>query len=874
MPKKTVLLEREQYLETLNLLFQQIPQAGGHTVFLLGEAGIGKTSLVNAFTHQFNFKNHVYVGTCDSLFTPRPLGPLYDIAAAFNTEFRDALKTKTDQASIFSLFLEYLSNKLHPIILVFEDIHWADEATIDLIKFLARRIAHLPCLFILTCRDHEIVEGHPLQNIFGELPKDSFTKINIQPLSLEAVRTLISDQKYTAKELYELTNGNPFFVTELLAYFPLEVPQTIHDFILALHKGKSKPLQELWALLSIMPESIEVELIYKIEPNYMRIIDECISSGFIILNNNYLQFKHELYRKSIADYLPPFKKKQMHQQVLQLLLDQVTSETNLVRIVHHAREADDKNTVAKYAPLAAQQASKLGAHLQASQLYETAIQYSEQIAPNELATLYENLAYEYYLTSRLQQAIAAQEQALAIWKAKKVPLKEGNAFRFLSRLNWFSGNRQQAETFAQAAIHVLENGFPTKERALAYSNLSQLKMLSDESEEAIYWGNKAIDLANKMNDAETLSHALNNVGTTQMSNTPDFESGEAKVQQALQLGLEFGYEEHVARAYTNLGYSYGTHKWYAKCIATLREGIAYCEERDLDSWKYYMQACLARFYVESKDWNEAEIIAKNLLVNTYHPPIVRIWAMLAQGLLLLRRGSAEALAMLEETLTLVLPTAEQQRIVLVVSAALEYEWLHNQAFPNIEPAIALANQLCSKTHNEKLHSELLYWLYKTGRTVADKDTIVDPYRLAIFGKAKEAAAQWEAMGSPYMQALALSAGSTEDQIEALLILEKLGATLPLEKLKMEMRADGVKHIPRGPRKSTKNNPAELTERQIEILRLLKNGLQNKEIAQQLFISPKTVDHHISAILSKLVVNSRSKAVAEAEKLGILGGGVK
>lgn len=84
-----------------------------------------------------------------------------------------------------------------------------------------------------------------------------------------------------------------------------------------------------------------------------------------------------------------------------------------------------------------------------------------------------------------------------------------------------------------------------------------------------------------------------------------------------------------------------------------------------------------------------------------------------------------------------------------------------------------------------------------------------------------------------------------------------------------MRASGIKSIPRGIRKSTKSNPANLTDREVGVLQLLKDGLQNKEIAAQLFISPKTVDHHISSILFKLDVNSRTKAVQQASRLEII-----
>lgn len=863
------LLERGDCLNTLNGLFEQITQGTGHTTLLFGEAGIGKTSLVNVFLEQVKHKSLVYVGTCDSLFTPRPLGPLYDIAGQISSGFLNEIKSKLDRASIFLSFLEYLENKPQPVVLVFEDVHWADEATVDLIKFLARRITRLRCLFVITYRENEIYYEHPFASVLGELPRGTFTKMDIQPLSLEAVRTMAENTKYSAKEVHKLTNGNPFFVTEILASYSQGIPQNVKDTVLSIYGAREKKIRELWELLSIMPEHIEIELMEGLEPDYLNIIDECINSGVVIYSEKHLYFKHELYRKTIADKLTPLKRRLLNRKILDLLLNKDDIDNDLMRIVHHALEADDHAIVAHFAPLAAEQAARLGAHLEARKLYEMVLEYDKDLSQEKLADFYEKLAYECYLTSHIADGIAAQEKALSIWKSEKRLLKEGNAFRFLSRLYWFNNNRQKAEELAIRAIEILENGFPTSERAMAYSNLSQLKMLSDEHDAAIHWGNKAIDLAQKMNDHEILAHALNNVGTTQMSHII-LREGEANLQESLRLALEHGCHEHAARAYTNLGYQYFHNKLYNKCITTLEKGIAYCEERDLDSWRYYMFACLALCFQETGNWQEAEAIANNLLKHPHHPPIVRIWALLASGLISLRKGEPVAgLTKLKEAGNLVLPSRELQRIVPVLGAMLEYEWIYGNAFPGIDNFIKEAGKSYKKSKNRELISYLSFWLNKAGKTFTLTKEKKKPPKQEMNDNIKTVAERWGKSGNPYMQALALSTGTEEEQKQAIIILDELGAIATLEKLKSDMRAVGIKNIPRGPRESTKTNPAQLTRRQVEILHLLKDGLQNKEIAERLFISPKTVDHHISAILSKLVVNSRAKAVAKAQKLDIL-----
>src|SRR4030095_16475414 len=134
---------------------------------------------------------------------------------------------------------------------------------------------------------------------------------------------------------------------------------------------------------------------------------------------------------------------------------------------------------------------------------------------------------------------------------------------------------------------------------------------------------------------------------------------------------------------------------------------------------------------------------------------------------------------------------------------------------------------------------------------------------------QEEADSWEKLGCPYEQALSLFDGTEENKRKALSIIQQLGADAIYEKLKMEMRSSGIKKIPRGLRGSTKANPAQLTNRELDVLQLLKKGIQNKEIAEAIFIYPTTVDHHISSILFKLDVKSRSKAVTEAARLGIV-----
>ncbi|MGH2563830.1 MAG: helix-turn-helix domain-containing protein [Ginsengibacter sp.] len=211
---------------------------------------------------------------------------------------------------------------------------------------------------------------------------------------------------------------------------------------------------------------------------------------------------------------------------------------------------------------------------------------------------------------------------------------------------------------------------------------------------------------------------------------------------------------------------------------------------------------------------------------------------------------------------------ELQRIIPSLIALLEYEWLTGKTYIKVEDINRITSSLEQSIDNAE-KSELAFWLLKARKQYLAIEKVYEGYDVSNVTKAQKAAALWRKSGCTYSEALVLFEGNEEDKKNALLILLKFGANAVSEKIKMEMRAGGIKKIPRGLRESTKTNPAQLTNRELDIIQLLQKAIHNKEIAETLFISPKTVDHHISSILFKLDVNSRSKAVNEAFRLGIL-----
>ena len=281
----------------------------------------------------------------------------------------------------------------------------------------------------------------------------------------------------------------------------------------------------------------------------------------------------------------------------------------------------------------------------------------------------------------------------------------------------------------------------------------------------------------------------------------------------------------------------------------------------------YMLGWKARLNLETGNWNEAFTIASNLLKIENLPPVIKIGVLTVVATIKVRRGEPDALPLLLEAKKLAFVTTELQRIIPAIIALLEYEWASGER--------CIEQHVLHETTNMFLHLEKIskpcrffFWLDKMKKYYPElKEKCKSS--LSSGKTVLQEADSWEQLGCPYEQALSLFDGNEDDKRRALLIIQQLGARAVYEKLKMEMRSFGIKQIPRGLRRSTKANPAQLTNRELDVLQLLKTGIQNREIAEALYISPKTVDHHISSILFKLDVNSRSKAVSQAARLGIV-----
>jgi DNA-binding CsgD family transcriptional regulator len=891
------LLEREAALGDLDRWHDEAAAGTGRLVLLSGEAGIGKTSLLRAFAAN---RRRVLWGACDPLTTPRPFGPLVDLAPELGGQVAQRLAEQTAAAGELaasvvqpardpahsSLFVEVFDALTGggtgttgtgtggggSRVLVVEDLHWADAATLDLLRFLARRIASTRVQVVASYRHDEVGSADGLRLLLGDLANvAAVRRLRLAPLSRTAVEALATDRDIDAENLFAATAGNPFFVTEVIAAGGQAVPATVRDAVLARAARLPAAARLVLDAAAVVTAPLETWLLADVAACAPEDIDACVDAGMLWARPDGLEFRHELARLAVERAVPPGRRMELHRRALAALLARPESAGDHARLVHHAEGAGDAGAVLAHAVPAAARAAALAAHREAAAQYARALRYAARLDPTEVADLQEHHAYECYLTGDLLAAVTSQELALGHWSSGADRLREGDALRWLSRFSWFHGDRKAAERHGQAAVAILEaaGGEPGPELAMAYSNVAQLSMLAADVPAAIHWGQSAVDIAERLGRMDILAHGLNNVGTAEF--IADTTAAPAALLRSLEIAVAHGLEEHVARAYTNLGSSVVPVRSFAHADEWLADGIRYCDERDLHSWGLYMRGWRARSHLDQGRWSAALADADEVVAVPGGAPFTRTLAVTVQALVRARRGEPGVWPLLQRALALADATGEANRHVPVAAAWAEAAWLMGQ--PERAHAV-LARTLEANRDSAGLTqgwgaAELIFWqrwLGASGSVDLPDEAVGTPFALQLVGDWSGAARGWRDLGCPYEAACALAeTGDDADLRAALQTLLELGARPAAASVSRRLRDMGARGIRRGPTTATRDSPLNLTRRELDVLALVGEGLRNTEIAQRLFISAKTVDHHMSAILAKLGVRTRQEAVRVAEE---------
>jgi DNA-binding CsgD family transcriptional regulator len=867
------LLERASQQKALDSALALAKAGQGCIALVYGEAGIGKTSLVEHFLNEHKTKWRILQGACDSLFTPRPLGPWYDIAFQISSpsetqgSLLSLLDAESNRTAIFSACLNELQKQ--STILAIEDIHWADEATLDLLKYLGRRIRQTSSLIILTYRDDEIGADHPLRILLGDLASShALHRIPVSPLSREAVHELSKNKNVDAIRLHRLTNGNPFFVTEVLAVEG-GIPETVRDAVLARAARLSAAARRVLEAAAVIGSRVEAWLLSSIAGAESVHVEECIARGMLQSQAETYGFRHGLARQTILEAISPQRKLNLHGKVLNALKESPETRNDFARLVNHAQGTKDANAILEYAPAAARQASAASSHREAAALYELALRFANFLPPAEQAQLLEAYMVELEFNNRVAENITVIQKAIDLWSSVGNPLRQGANLGYLAGRLCLVGHTTEAEETSKAAIAILEALPPSLELARAYKEQCYIRLMHDDYAEAVHWGEKAAMLAERFGDMETRARVYNYMGGAML--VTNYAVGHTLMDKSLAIAREANFAFAVASVLGDLGLMLTEVYQLADAEYHLKEGIEYASEHDDDYHLVGMLTSQVLVQLYQGHWTEALENALEVLQSPYLENETHTLALFALGRLRLRRGDSDAQANLEKSLELALQADSIPRMGKVQTARAEAVWLKGGDSRRILEETHLIYDLAISKQHPWITGELAFWRWRAGEEISPPTWIAKPFALQIAGDWRGAAKEWKERTCPYEQAMALMDGDAAAQLAALEIFERLGAQPIAEKLKQKMRAQGAT-IPRGPRLTTRENPFSLTAREMEVLACLAQGLSNQAIAKRLSLSIRTVEHHTASILQKMNVETRAEAVALSSKRRLLGSG--
>ena len=853
------LLERDDVLQRLEKLLAGARDGEGRAVLVRGEAGIGKTSAVRAFIDSIDEDAHILWGGCDDLVTARPFGPVWDMVLD-EPSLEDVLRGP-DRHEVFAAVLDLMGRSLRPTVVVIEDIHWADEATLDLVKFIGRRIDRTHGLLVLTYRDGQVPDDRPLRVALADVPASALERIALEPLSAAAVSELATAAGETPEGLWETTGGNPFFVTEVLGGQRDVVPGSVRDAVVGRVALLTASGRALVDLVSVVPSRAELALVEAVLGPSEDAIAEGEAAGVLELRDDALSFRHELARRAVEADLPEIRRRELNLAVLGAI-ERLGYNTS--RAAHHARVGGDIDALVRLAPLAARRAADMESHRESVGHLRALEPYLDRLDEEARADHYDLWAYEEYLGDEVGWAEELIDIAIALRRRLGDPAKLGNSLLMGSRIAWVRNRRASSVEMANEAASVLES-VGGEDLAFAYSTISQLAMLAAEEERAIWYGEKALAVAGD-GPSHSRAHALNNIGTAKM--LARYPEGMEDVEASFQMSQEMGYSHDEIRAGVNIAWTAATYRDLPTAELWAERAHELSVQREMPSFDSYALGVLALIEEMRGQWDDAEAKTCYVLENLAEFGTSNLVSTTLLGRLQARRGEPDAKRRLLDGWERALHANEIQRTGPTAIALSEYVWIGGKLDPTIFPRLREVLVDCIERESPWVGGELGFWLHLIGQIDELPAIAPEPYRLSVAGDWEGAAAFWEMREIPYDRAIALSFGPDRARLEALAILDDLGAGAVAARLRADLIEAGVGGVPRGPTRATRENAFGLTPRQMEVLGHLAKGLTNAEIADLLVVSTRTVDHHVSAILDKMGASSRSEAVVAGNDAGL------
>jgi DNA-binding CsgD family transcriptional regulator len=861
----TTLLERRGALRELGGLAQQVARSDrGRVVLLRGEAGVGKTAALAHFVGGLDSSAQVLRGWCDPLAAPRPLGPLIDALAGVGPAAAAALDAAIESGDTGALYRRLLAvlRDGGRWVWVIEDAHWADGATLDLMRFLARRIDSLPLLLVVSYRDDELGGRHPLVVALGEVATcAAVSRIGLEPLSRDAVAVLAAGSGVNAEQLHQLTGGNPFFVTEVLAVGPEALsgqglPRSVSEAVLGRLARLSAAAREAAHAVAVCGPRADVALVEKVCPGAEVALAECLDAGALVSMDDAIGFRHELARRATLAQIPDFDRAALHKRALTILAEPPIDPNKLAELAFHAEQAGDIEAIVRYGPAAAERASVLGANREAAELYALALRHAATVPDEQKVIWLEQHAFSSYLSWALGAPTRSFRDASRLRHKLGDRLEEGDDLRWLSHTLVALGRTTEATEAGRASLRLLENVGPCPQLAWSLVNMAQLAAFGYDPACGDYAA-RAVTMGTQLGDSAVVVRARCYAALATVLHT---DTGWDHLEAAWRDAMATGGLSDAGIAGGFICWTAAMHHDLDRAEVYISETSAFCAAHDLSMFHPFATGADALVELHRGNWVRALARADDVLTRPALTPLHRIMPLISVALIRARRGEQSVAGLLDEPLAAAEPD-DLFRLGAVWAARAEAAWLAGD--DDAARAEAQAGLAAASAHADPwLVGHLRRWVYLARGTLADAPTAdtVTPYRLEISGDWQGAAQAWTRRGCPYDAAFAQLGGDIAAVQSALTTFRQLGARAAARRAQQRLSALRGR-TPRRRHSETVADPHRLTPRQRQVLELLVAGHGDAGIAATLHLSPKTVGHHVEAILAKLGVANRAQAVA-------------
>jgi DNA-binding CsgD family transcriptional regulator/tetratricopeptide (TPR) repeat protein len=857
------LLERSPFMDALSGYAAEAGTGNGRLVLVSGESGIGKTALVETFQAQLHGARWLW-GACDRLLTPRPLGPLFDIAGQAGGQFAQLCSDGASRDRLFQAFLAEIDSPDSLTAVVVEDVHWADESTIDLLRFVGRRVSRMKALVMVSYRDDEQAEDS-LRMLLGDLATQRATRrLALPPLSDQAVRALVGQHDIDAAELSRVTGGNPFLVCEAIDAGWPAIPPTVRDAVGARLARATVPVRDALQAAAVIGVSGDTDLLASVVDGSQALLDDCVQTGLLTPDLGSLRFRHELLRMAVEQAIAPHRKRELHARLLAVLQD--ADHYDPAVLAHHAEGAGDAAAIARHALTAARRSAKLGAHREAAAQYGRALRHTDTADHQALAGLHERLAAEYLLLDRIDESEAALHAALGYRRELGEDLHIGEDLSVLSDVLCYQCRGEASSGAAEESLAIVQSLPPGPVLAQAYVGVGQSMSDAGRHAEALASIGKALEIAERLGLTDIICGALMAKGFCLIDSGQD---GIGFIEQAVRVAAEAKSDQQLCSAYLGLESACVSLQRFAEAERYFSAGMVIGEQRELRCTTRCMRAERADMLLHLGKWDEAAELCTEILAIPDVAPWNQFYPLRIIGTIRARRGEPGHEELLDRSFAFVTGAGSIPWITQVRVTRAELLWLSGQPDLAWKEAQEAYSQALGRTDLWKLGSAAI-WMSRLGAKPDPATALPEPYALEIAGDWPGAVLAWERLGRTYDAALTRIANSTDHRElrETLSVLDDLGARATATAARRRMKDLGMTSIPRGPRAATRAAVAGLTAREQEVLALLSQGLPDKEIARRLVISERTVHRHVSSILAKMGASTRMAAARQAVRLGV------